>query len=122
MRSDKIHLRGKAILQGPVSHKRPPSNTKHDMKSFLHFYIGASLTVLITAATDCNASDASTATPEPTSALTAQQLPNPEDGAHPTLARLKDLHGYRYMEFFLVGSEPVDGQIKGVCYNRASLG
>ena len=48
---------------------------------------------------------------------TDQQVPYFTDGEHATLAHLRDLNGYRYMEFFLVGSEPVDGKIMGTCYN-----
>lgn len=48
---------------------------------------------------------------------TAQQVPNPQDGANAQLMHLKELRGVRYMEFFLYGSEPVDGDIKGTCYN-----
>jgi len=51
---------------------------------------------------------------------TPQQLPNPEDGNGAVLKHLTDLRGYRYMEFFLVGSVPVDGQIKGTCYNTTT--
>ena len=48
---------------------------------------------------------------------TDQQVPYFTDGEHATLAHLRDLNGYRYMEFFLVGSVPVDGKIMGTCYN-----
>jgi hypothetical protein len=75
------------------------------MKSFLYRCLGASF------------ADASNATTQPTPALTHEQQPNPEDGAGATLRRRENLRGYRYMEFFLVGSVPVDGQIKGTVYN-----
>jgi hypothetical protein len=52
--------------------------------------------------------------------LTPEQLPNPNDGVGAVTKHLTDLRGYRYMEFFLVGSVPVDGQIKGTCYNTTT--
>lgn len=48
---------------------------------------------------------------------TQQQVPNSQDGVGATLQTLTELRGVRYMEFFLIGSEPVDGNIKGTCYN-----
>ena len=48
---------------------------------------------------------------------TAEQVPNPQDGAKTKLMHLKGLRGVRYMEFFLVGSEPVNGDFMGTCYN-----
>jgi len=48
---------------------------------------------------------------------TAQQLPNPNDGTPSKLAHLKGLRGVRFMEFFLIGSEPVNGDLMGTCYN-----
>jgi hypothetical protein len=54
------------------------------------------------------------------SKLTPEQLPNPNDGVGAVTKHLTDLRGYRYMEFFLVGSVPVDGQIKGTCYNTTT--
>jgi hypothetical protein len=40
--------------------------------------------------------------------------------SHATLSRQENLHGYRYMEFFLVEGVPVDGQIKGAVYNTTN--
>lgn len=48
---------------------------------------------------------------------TPQQVPNSQDGANAKLVHLKGLRGVRYMEFFLVGSEPVNGNLMGTCYN-----
>jgi hypothetical protein len=48
---------------------------------------------------------------------TAQQVPNPQDGANAKLLHLKNLRGVRYMEIFLVSSEPVNGDLMGTCYN-----
>jgi len=48
---------------------------------------------------------------------TNQQVPNFADGENAELVRLRDLNGYRYMEFFLVGSEPYEDKIMGACYN-----
>ena len=39
----------------------------------------------------------------------------------PKQTRWKDLRGVRYMEVFLIGSKPVDGLIKGACYNTTGL-
>jgi hypothetical protein len=49
--------------------------------------------------------------------FTADQIPYQEDGAGAVVKSLSGLRGLRYMEFFLVGSVPVDGNLKGTCYN-----
>jgi hypothetical protein len=46
-----------------------------------------------------------------------QQVPYEEDGTGALLKSLPRLRGVRYMEIFLVGSVPVDGSLKGTCYN-----
>lgn len=56
-------------------------------------------------------------TSSPLRSPSAAQVPCAQDGASAANSTLKDLRGMRYMEFFLVGSEPLDGQIKGTCYN-----
>ncbi len=54
---------------------------------------------------------------ETTSKYTEQEVPNVQDSENAVLEQYADLRGMRYMEFFLVGSVPVNGQIKGTCYN-----
>jgi hypothetical protein len=49
------------------------------------------------------------------------KVPYAKDGENAKTTRWKDLRGARYMEFFLIGSEPVDGQLKGTCYNTTGL-
>jgi hypothetical protein len=51
----------------------------------------------------------------------AAKVPYAKDGENAKITRWNDLRGVRYMEFFLIGSEPVDGQIKGTCYNTTGL-
>jgi hypothetical protein len=52
---------------------------------------------------------------------TDQQVPYQQDGRDATLRTLPGLRGLRYMEFFLVGSVPVDGEYKGTCYNTSPV-
>jgi hypothetical protein len=58
-----------------------------------------------------------------TSSLTTAiaQVPNAQDGENAKIKRFTDLQGVRYMEFFLIGAKPVEGQIKGTCYNTTGL-
>jgi hypothetical protein len=51
----------------------------------------------------------------------AAHVPYAKDSEGDRQTRWKDLRGVRSMEFFLIGSEPVDGQIKGACYNTTGL-
>lgn len=46
---------------------------------------------------------------------TDKQVPFQQDGAKKELKSLTGLRGLRYMEFFLVGSEPVNGNFMGTC-------
>lgn len=48
---------------------------------------------------------------------TDKQIPYQQDGAKKELKSLTGLRGLRYMEVFLVGSEPVNGNFMGACYN-----
>jgi hypothetical protein len=48
---------------------------------------------------------------------TDKQIPYQQDGAKKELKSLTGLRGLRYMEFFLVGSAPVNGNFMGTCYN-----
>jgi hypothetical protein len=52
-----------------------------------------------------------------TGAYAHNQVPYPEDGQDASIDHFSELQGVRYMEFVLVGSEPVDGRLKGSCYN-----
>lgn len=52
---------------------------------------------------------------------TNQQVPFFADGKDAKMVRLRDLNGYGYMEFMLVGSEPYQGKIMGTVYNTTSL-
>jgi hypothetical protein len=49
------------------------------------------------------------------------RVPYAKDGENTKPTRWKDLRGARYMEFFLIGGEPVDGEFKGTCYNTTGL-
>ena len=59
--------------------------------------------------------------PETTPKYTEQEVPNFQDSQNAVLKQYTDLRGMRYMEFFLVGSVPVNGQIKGTCYNTTNF-
>lgn len=54
--------------------------------------------------------------------LDRTQIPYQEDGVNAILEHLTNLRGMRYMEFFLVGSVPVEGEFKGTCYNTSIQG
>jgi hypothetical protein len=58
---------------------------------------------------------------QPPAAPSAEQVPNSQDGKDAANKLMIDLRGYRYMEFCLVGSTPLNGQIKATCYNTTGL-